>query len=156
MGERKIIEIENAKIIFRNFRGEERKPYNAKGDRNFNLVLDKDQADILSDEGFNIRVRPSRDEDGEPQYLLSVAVSYKIRPPKIYIVTGKGKRALSEDTVGELDYAEIRTADLSIRPHAWSMPNGNSGVKAYLNKLYVVLEEDAFEEKYADMREDGD
>ena len=149
-----ITTIENAKVIFRNFRGEERQ-YNDKGDRNFNLVLDAAAADALSEQGYNVRVRPPRDEDGDPQYLLPVSVSYKNRPPKIVLVTSRNKTLLDEDTVGELDYVDIANIDLTIRAYNWTMGNGRSGVKAYLNSMYVTLDEDEFDEKYADIPYNG-
>lgn len=145
-----IISFEDARIIFRNFRGEERQ-FNDAGNRNFNLVLDAEQAEELREQGFNVRVRPPRDEDGEPQYLLAVAVSYKNRPPKIVLVTRHNKTLLDEETVGEIDYMEIEHIDMSIRAYHWQLQNGRSGVKAYLNSMYITIAEDEFDEKYADL-----
>lgn len=147
-----IIKFENTRMIFRNFRGEERM-YNDKGDRNFNLVLTEHQAEMLTEEGFKVKVRPPRNEDEDPQYLLPVSVSYKIRQPKVVVIGSRGKKELDEESVGELDYAEIEHLDVTIRPYHWSMPNGRSGVKAYLNSLYATLIEDEFAEKYADVPE---
>lgn len=152
MKNNKVFSIENAQITYRNFRGLERQ-FNNEGDRNFNLILDDESAEMLKMEGFNVRTRPSRDEDSSPQYLLPVAVSYKNRPPKILLITKARKTVLTEDTVGELDYAEIETIDLTIRPYYWSIPGGGSGVKAYLNSMYVTLLEDEFAERYADIPE---
>lgn len=141
------IAVENAKIMFRNFRGEERQ-YNAKGDRNFNLVLNEEQKEFFMMEGFKVRTRPPRDEYSDPQYLLPVSVSYKGRPPKVYMITSGGKTELDEESIGELDFAEIDNIDLTINPYHWSMKNGTSGVKAYLNSMYVTLVEDDFDGKY--------
>lgn len=145
-----IFSFRDTRMIFKNFRGEERQ-FNTKGDRNFNLVLTKEQADGLIEEGFNVKVRPPRDEDEDPQYLLAVSVSYKIRPPKVMLITSRNKTDLTEETIGELDYAEIEYLDVTIRPYHWSMPNGRSGVKAYLNSLYATLLEDEFADKYRDI-----
>lgn len=145
-----IFSFRDTRMIFKNFRGEERQ-FNTKGDRNFNLVLTKEQADGLIGEGFNVKVRPPRDEDEDPQYLLAVSVSYKIRPPKVMLITSRNKTDLTEETIGELDYAEIEYLDVTIRPYHWSMPNGRSGVKAYLNSLYATLLEDEFADKYRDI-----
>lgn len=150
-----IISIEDARIIFKNFAGEERQ-YNDKGKRNFNIDLRKDDAERLRDFGFNVRVRPPRNEDDDPQYLLQVAISYKYRNPKVVLITSKAKRELDEDSIDILDKIDFAKVDLTIRPYNWEMPNGQSGVKAYLNSIYVTMEEDEFSKKYDDYPEDDD
>jgi hypothetical protein len=54
---------------------------------------------------------------------------------------------LNEDNVNILDSADIRHADLIIREYRWDV-NGKQGVKAYLQSLYVTLEEDDLYRKY--------
>lgn len=145
--------IEGAKIIFRNFSG---KPdqYNREGDRNFNVIIDEDLAKRLADEGWNIKVRPPREEGDDTLYRLPVKVNYNSEmPPKIWMVTRNANTLLNEDTVGNLDYAEISNVDMIITPYFWEV-NGKSGVKAYLKTMYVTLEEDIFAEKYARNDED--
>lgn len=143
------IVIEDARIGFRNFSGEAGK-FNPAGRRNFCVFLEQELGEVLENDGWNVRWLKPKDEDDSPVPYLQVAVSFDNIPPKIVLVTGKGKTLLDESSVNILDWAEIATVDLIIRPYNWSV-NGNSGVKAYVKSMYVTIVEDEFESKYYDV-----
>lgn len=140
------IVVENARLIFKNFAGEESK-FNRAGNRNFCVILDGDSAEDLRQMGWNVKaLRPREDED-EPTYYLQVTVAFGNFPPKVIMISGKTKTVLDEESIDILDYAEIANVDLIIRPYHWEV-NGKEGIKAYLKTMYVTIEQDVFAGKY--------
>ena len=75
-GPRGVIQIDDARIVYRNFRGEGSK-FNREGDRNFAVIIpDQDIADELIAKGWNVKIKPPRDEDDAPFMYLPVKVKY--------------------------------------------------------------------------------
>lgn len=143
--------MEGVQITFRNFAGKEGQ-YNREGDRNFAVLLDDKVAQDMAADGWNIKYLKPREDDEDPheQAYLQVTVSFKGRPPQVVLITSRGKSTLTEDEIEVLDWADIRNVDMYVRPYEWSV-GGRSGVKAYLKSMYVTIEEDELEQKYADL-----
>jgi hypothetical protein len=149
------LRLEDVKIIFKNFRGE-KGPYNEAGVRSFSVVVDdpKFAADLI-DEGWALK--PLKNEEGDiDAYHLPVKVNYVSRqPPRIYKVSmsNKGQFPLDERTVDMLDYLPIDYADVILNPYQWEV-RGESGVKAYCQTMYVVIEENELDIKWANLSAD--
>ena len=161
MSERRVtnnITIEGAKLIFRNFSGKTT-DFNRSGQRNFCVILDDELAAKLEADGWSVKYRKPREDDPE-QYrtpFLPVKVQFGMYPPKVVLITSRGKKELNEDTVGQLDWARIVNADVQIRPYNYPAMQGRpEGVSAYLKQLYVTIQEDPLESKYADIPDLGD
>ena len=152
--EAKTFMVEDATIIFRNFSGKEGQ-YNREGDRNFAVILPPEVAEQMALDGWNVRQLDPREEGDEPTPYVQVAVNFNNRPPRVVLLTSTTRTQLDEASVEVLDWSDIKTADLIARGYEWSV-NGKSGVKAYLQSLFVTIEEDALERKYAFYENDGE
>lgn len=139
--------VEDAPIIFRNFAGKEGQ-YNREGDRNFAVVLPLEVAETMLTDGWNVRYLEGREEGDPDTAYISIAVNFKNRPPRVVLLTSTTRTQLDEESVEVLDWADIQSADLIARGYDWSV-NGKTGTKAYLQSLFVTIEEDALERKYA-------
>lgn len=146
------ITFRNARILFRNFVGNET-PYNRKGARNFCVVIpDEETAQALEKDGWNVKRRPPREEGDTELIYLKVNVSYKGRPPKIVMITSRGRNEIGEDLVSMLDFADMKLVDLIVNPYNWEV-RGETGVSAYLKTMYVTINEDELELAYAEGEE---
>ena len=144
---RGILQIDDARIIFRNFSGIGSK-FNREGDRNFAVVIDdEDIKDALVEAGWNIKIKPARDEDDIPFMYLPVKVKFNDRGPSVYLKTGDTINKLNEETIDCLDNVDILGVDLDIRPYDWEV-NGKEGRTAYLQSIQVTQEIDRFAERY--------
>jgi len=144
--------MEGVRIIFRNFSGKEGQ-FNREGDRNFAVLLDEAVATAMAEDDWNVKwlnPREGEEEGQTPQAYLPVSVNFKGRPPRIVLITSRGRTNLDEDSVEMLDWADIINVDLIVRPYEWNV-NGKTGIKAYLQSIYVTIEEDALEQKYSEL-----
>lgn len=140
---RDILQIDNARLIYRNFAGAGSK-FNREGDRNFAIIIeDQETANKLAELGWNVKIKPPRDADDEPFMFLPVKVKFNDRGPNVYLISGNNRVTLDEDSVECLDDVDILNVDLDIRPYDWEV-NGKSGRTAYLQSICVTQEVDRF------------
>ena len=143
IGPRGTLEIDNARIIFRNLEGRGGL-YNREGDRSFALVVpDEDARDALIEQGYNVKTKAPRDEDEEPHKNQTIKVKPNGRGPRIYLVSGRSKRELPEESWGLIDQISIANVSLDIHAYDWNV-NGKSGRSAYLAAMEVTQNIDRF------------
>lgn len=151
------VTIEDARIIFRNFSGLEGR-FNKEGDRNFCVVLGLEEAEFYKDLGWPVKFpKPREDGSDAPLPYLPITVKWKkdgTRNPTVVLITnqGRSRTTLGEDELFLLDWAEIKNVDLIWRDFNWEV-NGNMGHKAYLKSIYVTIQEDRLQLKYADLED---
>jgi hypothetical protein len=148
------MQIDDAKIIFRNFEGRGDK-FNREGDRNFSLLIeDPNTADAMIREGWNVRIKPGRDEEDGPLMRLPIKIKFSDYGPKVYLWTGNRRNELDEDSIACLDNIDIESVNLDIRPYDWEV-NGRTGRTAYLQTIEVFQRVDRFQERYNTMNSEA-
>ncbi|MBO5319050.1 MAG: hypothetical protein J6B01_04480 [Ruminococcus sp.] len=152
---RGILQINDARIIYKNFRGEAG-PYNKAGDRDFTLVIpNMEIAEQLQNDknrdgvGWNVRIKAPRTPEEEPFITLKVKVKFNDRGPRVFLESNGVKRKLTEDTVEMLDFIDIASVDLDIRPYD-SERNGEFYRTAYLDAIWVTQNVDRFSARFAE------
>ena len=146
---RGILNIDEAAIIYRNFAGRGDK-FNREGDRNFALIIPtEDLADRLINDGWNVKVKPPRDDQETPFMYLPVKIKFNDRGPNCYLVTAGRANRLDEESIGILDDVDILNVNLDIRPYDWEV-NGKTGRTAYLQGIEVTQRVDRFAARYAE------
>lgn len=150
-----ILQIDDARIIYKNFSGVGSK-FNREGDRNFSVFIpDQELADALMNDtnefgvGWNVRIKPPREEDDSPFMHLPVKIKFNGRGPTIYLKTGDRMNKLDEESIHCLDDIDIASVDLDIRPYD-DMINGKPFRAAYLQSMRVIQNVDRFAERYMD------
>ena len=143
-----ILEIEDARIIYRNFEGVASK-FNREGDRNFAVIVPNDEIkDILVEAGWNVKIKPPRDEEDTPLMFIPVKVKFNNRGPAAYLRSGETVTRLNEETIGILDEIDIQSVSMDLRPYDWDV-NGKTGRTAYLQAIDVIQNIDRFGDMYA-------
>ena len=86
-GPKGILQIDEARIIYRNFSGAPSK-FNREGDRNFAVVInDEEIKDALIEEGWKVKIKAPREEGDEPFMYLPVKIKFNERGPKVYLMS---------------------------------------------------------------------
>lgn len=156
--ERNIVEINEARIVFRNFEGRPDK-YNREGDRNFAVVIpNRELAEMLINDvndygvGWNVKIRDGRQEEDDEFIYLPVKIKFNNRGPAVYLKTGDNLNRLDEESIGILDNIDIANVDMDIRPYDDEI-NGKPFRTAYLQSICITQNIDRFAARYGEMAE---
>lgn len=153
---RRDVTLQNVQIIYKNFEG--REEFNQVGNRSFHVLLDPASADVLEQQGYNVKRKPPMEEGGDEFIHMKVKVSFKGRPPKVALINrSKGTRnTLDESTVELADHADFERIDITISPYDWRLKSGQSGRTAYLTEFFGFLYESPLDQLYAQYIEDSE
>ena len=144
-----ILEIEDARIIYRNFSGAPSK-FNREGDRNFAVIIPNEELkDELVEAGWNVKIKPPREDFDEPFMFMPIKVVFNNRGPAAYVRSGDSVTRLNEETIDMLDEIDIASVDMDIRPYDWEV-NGRTGRSAYLQAINVTQNVDRFGARYSE------
>lgn len=183
---RGILQIDDARIVYRNFAGVGSK-FNREGDRNFSVLIpDRDLTpeevkdfmelyreaelvngdngpmltyydydnivtvpDLLQAIGWNVKIKPPREDGDAPFIHLPVKIKFNDRGPKVYLRTGDNMIELDEESIDCIDNVDILGVDMDLRPYDWEV-NGKEGRTAYLQSMCVTQDIDRFAARFAD------
>jgi hypothetical protein len=149
-GKRELLIIDDARIVHRNFSGVG-SMYNREGDRNFSLIIPTEELkEQLVERGWNVKIKPPREEGDVPFMFLPVKVAINDRGPDVYLVSGAAKRKLGEESISCLDNIDILTINMDIRAYDWNLPDGRSGRTAYLQGMEVIQKVNRFAPEYTE------
>jgi hypothetical protein len=96
--ERVTITVRNAYLLWPNFEGREGK-YNAKGDRNFSIMMrEADGLELIRQGWTSVSPVKKREDDEDPEiyYKLPVAVKFENYPPRIWMLSDNERSLASE------------------------------------------------------------
>jgi len=148
-----LLSIDEARIVFRNFSGVENR-YNAKGNRNFSVVIENEEQEMaLREEHWNVKTKPSRSDPDDVFRYLPVKINYNYRAPHVYLNKNGKRQPLSQEDIGLIDTEDIIYVNLDLRPSDWNV-NGKTGRAAYLDGIEVFCSSSRFDREYANNDEE--
>ena len=118
------------------------------------FIDDEDQALRMKDEGWNVQILEARPDhpDDNTKYFINATIKFCDRygnplryQPKVYIINNGKPTQIGEKALGSLDEKQIKYIDVVLNPSV----KDDGTFKAYVNELYVVVEESRLHDKYA-------
>lgn len=153
------INIEKGQIAYSNFSGSPTQYNPDGGSRTVTFVIPEEMVDDLLNEGW--KIREQKFDDGTSRHLLDATFLFRtrngqLRDPKIFIVRDNNTLIhVTEETVDALDRADITSVDAVLAASYWEYA-GRSGIKAYINSMYITIKENPIDAKYRKMMEEAE
>lgn len=164
--------IEDARIFSTNFTGLE-KTYNGRvvngaGNRTFcvnipdKMVTTSDGVDIplseaMINDGWKVKIHKNADDPNDSSNcFIAVKVRFDVRPPEMWLVTGRKRTAITEDIVDTLDGRTFEKVDLVIHPYVrtdWD--SGETSVTAYLAEGWFYMRQSPFAKAWEDEQDEN-
>lgn len=162
---RGILQIDDARIIYRNFAGRGDK-YNREGDRNFSVIITDESIkdELLNDvneygAAWNVKIKPPREEGETPFMYLPVKLKFREfdkngrklpKPigPDLYLRTGTNLNKIDFEDIAMFDDIDIETVHMDIRPYD-DVISGKAFRSAYLQSICIVQKLDRFAARYS-------
>ena len=113
------------------------------------LNILKELKDELVEAGWNVKIKPPREDFDEPFMFMPIKVVFNNRGPAAYVRSGDSVTRLNEETIDMLDEIDIASVDMDIRPYDWEV-NGRTGRSAYLQAINVTQNVDRFGARYSE------
>lgn len=129
---------EGNRILWKNFSGRASK---FPDSRSFILELKPEEVDKLVANGWPVEWWEPRKPDEPPTPVIRVDLKFNDIPMMIVKMDSINKTRMTKETVGDLDGLFIINADTKCNL-------GNTG-KVYLNELWVTIQDNPLEAKYA-------
>lgn len=151
-------QVDDAKVMWKNFSGNPDDFNENGGKRSFTLVLEEKDgpedvaaAQALIQFGYNVKERCSEDEDGmiDPEtgnvklwryWTLNIGVGFNKETgagPDVFIIESGNYTKLSENTIGLLDNYKTVNNCIDVYPYFWTRnagkPSETKGIKACLS-----------------------
>lgn len=157
-GNKVLIEnLSNRSIIYRNFAGR-KEQYNPNGQRKFTVVINPDDAQMLASNGWNVKIRPPKNEGDDPFCTLEVKIRLDLdwAKPKIKQFSRTGVVGITEDNIANFDQAEFEKVDIVLRQYVWTNMKGETGVSAQLSEMNAKLAQGVLDAKWAEEEGPGE
>lgn len=145
------ITMRNVVVRFPNFDGAA-SGYNPAGNRNFNILLTEDEASELREKGFYVKSKIR--DDGMVLETLKINVSYRgYSAPKIIVICrGEQIEYTEDDDLSKIDglykTGSVIKTDLRFSPYRNKDRTDNYGYSAYLDSIYITIEDDPLAAEY--------
>lgn len=145
--------IDNARICFKNFSGENDPFGQGLG---FSVIIPDEQTrDMLVNDvndlgaGWNVKLRAPREEGDTPFMHLPVKVRISETRPQIFVRTGNKTIQMRPQDIGRLDRMNIASVDLDISPNDGDF-HGRPFRSAYLDAIWVYTATGRLEQRFAE------